>query len=107
LTREPSVRCTHGSCGAAASPRAHALRSAGLGAALLAAFASIAACGQRGPLTLPDSARPIERLDPNAQPAGPGAPNGAAQPGSASGTTPPAQREPGSEGDDEARRRER
>jgi predicted small lipoprotein YifL len=25
-------------------------------------FASLAGCGQKGPLTLPDSARPIERL---------------------------------------------
>ena len=33
---------------------------------LLAALGWLAGCGQRGPLTLPDSARPIERLDPNA-----------------------------------------
>jgi predicted small lipoprotein YifL len=39
--------------------------------ALLAALAALGGCGQRGPLTLPDSARPIERLDPAAEPAPP------------------------------------
>jgi predicted small lipoprotein YifL len=33
---------------------------------LLAGAAALAGCGQRGPLTLPDSAQPVERLDPNA-----------------------------------------
>lgn len=42
------------------------VRTIGLALALAAAFAS---CGQRGPLTLPESARPIERLDPAAAPA--------------------------------------
>jgi predicted small lipoprotein YifL len=37
---------------------------------VLAAFGALQGCGQRGPLTLPGSARPIERLDPSkAQPA--------------------------------------
>ncbi|HEX5047647.1 MAG TPA: lipoprotein [Gammaproteobacteria bacterium] len=40
-------------------------------AALLAAAAMAAGCGQRGPLSLPDSARPIQRVDPNAAPAQP------------------------------------
>ena len=35
-------------------------------AALLAAAAS--GCGQTGPLELPDNARPIERVEPPAQP---------------------------------------
>jgi predicted small lipoprotein YifL len=38
--------------------------------ALLAVLVALLGCGQRGPLTLPDSARAIERLDPGAQPAG-------------------------------------
>jgi len=42
--------------------------SAGASLALVAALTVISGCGQRGPLTLPDSARPIERLDPTAQP---------------------------------------
>ena len=33
-------------------------------AALLGAAAAAAGCGQQGPLTLPDEARPIERIDP-------------------------------------------
>ncbi len=74
--------------------------------ALLIAFAALAGCGQRGPLTLPDSARPIEPLEPAAQPSpepGASSPTGVAQPapGAATGTTPPAQREPDAE-DDEA-----
>lgn len=32
-------------------------------AAAVAAFASLAGCGQRGPLTLSESQRPIQRLD--------------------------------------------
>jgi predicted small lipoprotein YifL len=74
--------------------------------ALAILFGALAGCGQRGPLTLPDSARPIEPLPPTSTstpepgergsvPAG-GAPP--VPPGSA-GTTPPAQREPGSEDD--------
>ncbi len=39
--------------------------------ALLAVFGALLGCGQRGPLTLPDSARPVERLDPAAAPAEP------------------------------------
>jgi predicted small lipoprotein YifL len=30
--------------------------------------AAVSACGQTGPLELPDSARPIERVEPPAQP---------------------------------------
>ena len=44
-------------------PRSQALRTTFLLLALASAFAG---CGQRGPLTLPASARPVERLDPNA-----------------------------------------
>ena len=46
-------------------------------AALLAAFGALLGCGQRGPLTLPGAAKPIERLDPSkAAPAsGGGAPS--------------------------------
>ncbi len=55
--------------------------------ALLAVFVALAGCGQRGPLTLPDSARPIERLDPAAQPGAPpaasGTPSSVAQPAGA------------------------
>jgi predicted small lipoprotein YifL len=38
--------------------------------ALLAAVlvATVAGCGQTGPLTLPENARPIERVEPAAQP---------------------------------------
>jgi predicted small lipoprotein YifL len=79
-------------------------RAAPLGA-LFVAFAALGGCGQRGPLTLPDSARPIEPLDPAAQPSpepGASAPNGVAQPapGAATGTTPPARREPDPEDDE-------
>jgi len=31
--------------------------------------AALAGCGQTGPLTLPENARPIERVDQSAQPA--------------------------------------
>ena len=39
-------------------------------AALLAALlvTTAAGCGQTGPLTLPENARPIERVEPAAQP---------------------------------------
>jgi predicted small lipoprotein YifL len=40
----------------------HDLRRATLACALSVLLASLAGCGQKGPLTLPDSARPIERL---------------------------------------------
>ncbi|HET7131177.1 MAG TPA: hypothetical protein VFJ95_02970 [Gammaproteobacteria bacterium] len=33
-------------------------------AALLAAAAAAGGCGQRGPLALPDSARPVQRVEP-------------------------------------------
>jgi predicted small lipoprotein YifL len=37
--------------------------------ALAALLASAAGCGQQGPLVLPDSARPVERIDtPAAEP---------------------------------------
>ena len=72
----------------------------GLGA-LLAAFLVVAACGQRGPLTLPESARPIERLDPGA--AAPAAESGAES--AAPASTAPADATPRPE-DDERRSRE-
>jgi len=42
----------------------------GLGCVVLALAAGIAGCGQQGPLTLPEDARPIERLPtpPDAEP---------------------------------------
>jgi predicted small lipoprotein YifL len=65
-------------------------------AAALAAFASLASCGQRGPLTLPESERPIQRLDqgtaPPTSPPPTGAPGAGAPaeppPGGPPGTTP-------------------
>ena len=65
-------------------------------AAALAAFASLAGCGQRGPLTLPESGRPAQRLDQGAAPAPTPPPTGAPgagapaepPPGGAPGTTP-------------------
>jgi predicted small lipoprotein YifL len=72
-------------------------RAADLGA-LLIGMLLVAGCGQRGPLSLPDSARPIERLDPSAQPPAqpPGPLEGVAQPApaAAAGSTTPAQSEP-------------
>jgi predicted small lipoprotein YifL len=69
-------------------------------AALAILFGALAACGQRGPLTLPDSARPIEAL-PSGPAAPPGDPDTVPQsgvtPAPGVGTTPPAQREPGSD----------
>ena len=38
---------------------------------------ALTGCGQRGPLTLPDSARPIERLDPSARRGAPAGTRGA------------------------------
>ncbi len=61
-------------------------------AAALAAFALLAGCGQRGPLTLPESARPIQRLDKGASPQSP-PPTGA--PGAGTPTEPPAGGTPG------------
>jgi predicted small lipoprotein YifL len=46
-----------------AIPLGQALRTAFL---LLALGSAFAGCGQRGPLTLPASARPVEPLDPSA-----------------------------------------
>jgi predicted small lipoprotein YifL len=80
--------------GAAARRRGGRAASSG---ALLLGMVLVAGCGQRGPLSLPDSARPIERLDPSAQPAQPaGSLQGVAEPApaAAAGSTPPAQREP-------------
>ena len=65
--------------------------------ALLAVFVALSGCGQRGPLTLPDSARPIERLDPAAQPGAPpaasGTPSSVAQPAGAPPATTPTEPE--------------
>jgi len=77
----------------------HAPRALLLGL-LLATFGALLGCGQRGPLTLPGSAKPIERLDPSkAQPAG-GAPSAA---GAAGAQAAPADAAPRSE--DEERRK--
>jgi predicted small lipoprotein YifL len=64
-------------------------------AAALATFALLAGCGQRGPLTLSESQRPIQRLDKGAAPESPpptGAPGAGAPteppPGGAPGATP-------------------
>ncbi len=66
-------------------------------AAALAAFASLAGCGQRGPLTLPESQRPIQRLDKGAAPAptsaAPTPPTGA--PGAGAPAEPPPDVAPG------------
>jgi predicted small lipoprotein YifL len=43
--------------------------TAGRAVCALLALAALASCGQRGPLTLPDSARPIERVPAPAAPA--------------------------------------
>jgi len=58
-------------------------------AAALAAFASLGACGQRGPLTLSESQRPIQRLDKSgaAAPESPPPPTGA--PGAGAPPEPP------------------
>jgi predicted small lipoprotein YifL len=64
-------------------------------AAALAAFASVSGCGQRGPLTLSESQRPIQRIDKNGattpEPPPTGAPGAGAPteppPGGAPGTT--------------------
>ena len=81
------------------SPRTRATLALGL----LAAFGALLGCGQRGPLTLPGSARPIERLDPSkAAPAAPAA--GAEAPAdAASAAAAPADAAPQAE--DEERRK--
>jgi predicted small lipoprotein YifL len=53
----------------------------------LAAFASLAGCGQRGPLTLSESQRPIQRLDKGA--AAPETPPPTGEPGAGAPTEPP------------------
>ncbi len=50
-------------------------------AALLAVATAASSCGQRGPLTLPASAQPIQRVEPNAAPAAPTNGDAAAAPG--------------------------
>jgi predicted small lipoprotein YifL len=68
---------------------------------LLAAFGALLGCGQRGPLTLPTSARPIENKAP---PAGAAQGSAAAPAGSAQGSvTAPADAAPRPE--DEERRK--
>jgi predicted small lipoprotein YifL len=63
-------------------------------AAASAAFASLAGCGQRGPLTLPESERPIQRLDKSAAPTPtPPPPTGA--PGAGTPAEPPPGGAPG------------
>jgi predicted small lipoprotein YifL len=63
-------------------------------AAALAAFASLAACGQRGPLTLSESQRPIQRLEPDATSA-PESPPPTGEPGAGAPTEPPPGGAPG------------
>jgi len=58
------------------APRRRVSRNLLLGAVLAAATV---ACGQRGPLVLPEKARPIERIELPQQPAQ-GQPPGQAQP---------------------------
>jgi predicted small lipoprotein YifL len=61
--------------------------------AALAAFASLAGCGQRGPLTLSESQRPIQRLEKGAAPPESPPPTGA--PGAGAPTEPPPGGAPG------------
>jgi predicted small lipoprotein YifL len=63
--------------------------------AALSAFAPLAGCGQRGPLTLSESQRPIQRLDKDAatSPEPPPPPTGA--PGAGAPTEPPPGGAPG------------
>jgi predicted small lipoprotein YifL len=79
-------------------------RVVGFGAAL-AAFAVLCACGQRGPLTLPASARPIERLEPSEAPPAAETPSPAEAPPAVAPETAPADGTPSPE-DDERRKRE-
>jgi predicted small lipoprotein YifL len=87
--------------GGASSRAPRGLVRRGLAAGMFAAtFMAFVGCGQRGPLTLPDSARPIERLPPSSEvpepDARPDAPSPAATPAppGARGESAPAQREP-------------
>jgi len=59
----------------------------------LAAFASLAGCGQRGPLTLSESQRPVQRLDKGATAPEPPPPTG--QAGAGAPTEPPPGGTPG------------
>jgi predicted small lipoprotein YifL len=59
----------------------------------LATFASLAGCGQRGPLTLSESQRPIQRLDTGA--ASPEAPPPTGEPGTGAPSEPPPGGAPG------------
>jgi predicted small lipoprotein YifL len=63
-------------------------------AAALAAFASLAGCGQRGPLTLSESQRPIKRLDQSGA-AAPESPPPTGAPGAGAPTAPPPGGSPG------------
>jgi len=72
---------------------------------LLAAFGALLGCGQRGPLTLPASARPIERLEPSKTTPATSAAPAAPAPPAVAGETPAADAAPGPE-DDERRDRE-
>jgi predicted small lipoprotein YifL len=63
-------------------------------AAALAAFALLAGCGQKGPLTLSESQRPIQRLDKGAAPA-PESPPPTGAPGTGAPTEPPPGAAPG------------
>ena len=56
--------------------------------AALAAFASLAGCGQRGPLTLSESQQPIQRLGPGSTGA-PVSPPPTGEPGAGAPTEPP------------------
>jgi predicted small lipoprotein YifL len=56
--------------------RLHRLRRAAAACALGLLCASLAGCGQKGPLTLPDSTQPIETLPPTT---GAGSPSGTEQ----------------------------
>jgi predicted small lipoprotein YifL len=62
-------------------------------AAALAAFAALAGCGQRGPLTLSESQQPIQRLDKGAAQPQPPPPTG--EPGAGAPTEPPPGGAPG------------
>jgi predicted small lipoprotein YifL len=62
-------------------------------AAALAVFASLVGCGQRGPLTLPESERPVQRLDKNGAAPEPPPPTGT--PGAGAPIEPPPGGAPG------------
>jgi predicted small lipoprotein YifL len=63
-------------------------------AAAVAAFASLTSCGQRGPLTLSESQRPIQRLDKSGA-AAPESPPPTGTPGAGAPTEPPPGGAPG------------